>query len=156
MRPLKPVANPGLAALIAGAGFRSMERFAQAVNHRGWDLHGVQTNYDHISVRRWLAGSLCQYPEVVAAVLSQAWGIPVPVEVAWPQLRDGGGPVPAYLAAWAAPATLQELGVFLRSDMLTRRDTLTAAVTAAPGPAILAPITRWLTVPPGRLALADP
>jgi hypothetical protein len=156
MRPPKSVANPGLAALIAGAGFRSMQRFAEAVNHRGWDLHGVQTNYDHISVKRWLAGSLCQHPDVVAAVLSQAWGIPVPVEVAWPQLRDGGGPVPAHLASWAAPRTLQDLGVFLRSDMLTRRDTLTAAVTAAPGPAILAPITRWLSVPPGRLTDPNP
>lgn len=156
MRPPKPAANPGLAALIAGAGFRSLERFAQAVNHHGWDLHGVQTNYDHISVKRWLAGSLCQNPDVVAAVLSRAWGIPVPVEVAWPQLRDGAGPVPAHLAPWAAPRTLEDLGVFLRSDMLTRRETLTAAITAAPAPAIHAPIARWLSVPPGRLADSNP
>jgi hypothetical protein len=156
MRPPKPVANPGLATLIAGAGFRSLERFAQAVNHHGWDLHGVRTNYDHISVKRWLAGSLCQHPDVVAAVLSQAWGIPVPVEVVWPQLRDGAGPVPAHLAPWAAPRTLEDLGVFLRSDMLTRRETLAAAITAVPGPAILAPIARWLSVPPGRLTDSNP
>src|SRR5689334_8831374 len=95
------VANPGLAALIAGSGFGSLERFAVAVNHRGWEMHGIRTSYDHITVQRWLAGSQSQNPDVVAAVLSDAWGVPVPVEVIWPELRDGARPVPAHLQPWA-------------------------------------------------------
>jgi hypothetical protein len=43
----------------------------------------------------------------------------------------------------------------LRSDMLTRRETLTGAVKAASGPALLAPIVRWLDVPPGRITARD-
>lgn len=37
--------------------------------------------------------------------------------------------------------------------MLTRRETLTKAVEVATGPAILAPITRWLSVPAAALAI---
>jgi hypothetical protein len=72
------VANPGLAALLRGSGFPSLERFANAVNVRGWQMHGVKLSYDHISVKRWLAGSVCQNPDVVAAVLTDAWGVTVP------------------------------------------------------------------------------
>jgi hypothetical protein len=64
----KPIANPGLEALIRGAGYHSLERFAQVVNHRGWEMHGVKTSYDHITVKRWLYGSQSQNPDVVAAV----------------------------------------------------------------------------------------
>jgi hypothetical protein len=111
----------------------------------------------HITVKRWLAGSVCQNADVVAAVLSDAWYIPVPVpvQVIWPQLRDGAAPVPAYLQPWVAARTLEDLGIFLRSDMLTRRETLTGAVKAASGPALLAPIVRWLDVPPGRITARD-
>lgn len=144
--------NPGLAALIAGGGFVSLDRFAEAVNHRGWDMHGVKTNYDHISVRRWLAGSICQNPDAVAAVLSDAWGVPIPVQVIWPRLRDGAAPIPAHLQPWVAARTLEDLAILVRSDMLTRRKTLTGAVAAASGPALLTPIARWLDVSPGRLS----
>jgi hypothetical protein len=152
VRLLKHVSNPCLLTLIHGAGFTSLERFAQTVNDRGWDMLGVRLSYDHISVKRWIAGSLCQNPDVVAAVLSDAWGLPVPVQVIWPKLRDGAAPIPAHRQPWVAARTLEELGIFLRSDMLTRRETLTGAVKAASGPALLAPIVRWLAVPPGRLA----
>ena len=27
-------------------------------------MHGVKTSYDHVSVKRWLAGSICQNPDV--------------------------------------------------------------------------------------------
>jgi hypothetical protein len=145
------VANPGLAALIAGSGFPSLERFAVAVNHRGWEMHGIKTSHDHVTVKRWLAGSVCQYPDVVAAVLSDAWGVEVPEAVIWPELRDGRPSAPAYLQPWAAARTLEELALFVRSDMLTRRESLTGAVKAVSGPALLAPIARWLGVPPGRL-----
>jgi hypothetical protein len=149
------VANPGLAALIAGSGFSSLERFAVAVNHRGWELHGVRTSYDHVTVKRWLAGSVCQYADVVASVLSDAWGVEVPEAVIWPELRDGRPPVPPHLQPWAAVRTLEELAIFLRNDMLTRRETLTGAVKAVSGPAMLAPIARWLGVSPGRLPARD-
>jgi hypothetical protein len=147
MKASRQVRNQGLAALIAGSGFRSWERFAQAVNERGWQMHGIKTNYDHVSVKRWLAGGTCQNPDVVAEVLGTAWGVPVPIEVIWPQHREGGAPIPAHLQPWSAERTLEQLGYFLRSDMLTRRETLTKAVEVATGPAILAPIARWLSVP---------
>jgi hypothetical protein len=51
----KHIANPGLAALIEGAGFRSLERFAVAVNVRGWEMSGLKLSYDHVTVKRWLA-----------------------------------------------------------------------------------------------------
>jgi hypothetical protein len=151
----KQITNPGLAALIQGSGFASLERFANAVNLRGWETHGLKLGYDHISVTRWLADSVCQNPDVVAAVLSAAWGVEVPVAVIWPDLRDGRQPVPAHLHPWAAARTLEELSVFVRSDMLTRRETLTEAVKVMSGSALVAPIARWLGVPPGRLAGND-
>lgn len=155
MKRLKRIVNPGLETLIRGAGYSSLERFAEAVNHRGWEMHGLKTSYDHITVQRWLAGSKSQNPDVVAAVLSEGWGIPVPVEVLWPELRDGQPAVPAHLQPWAAGRTLEELGIFVRSDMLTRRETLTGAVKAVSGPALLAPIARWLGVPAGGLPGKD-
>ena len=60
MRLPKQVANPSLAALIAGGGFRSFEQFAQAVNVRGWEEKQLRLAYDHVTVKRWLAGSVCQ------------------------------------------------------------------------------------------------
>lgn len=155
MKRPKRIVNPGLEALIRGAGYSSLERFAEAVNQRGWEMHGLKTSYDHITVQRWLAGGKSQNPDVVAAVLSGGWGIPVPVEAIWPELRDGQPSAPAHLQPWAAGRTLEELGVFVRSDMLTRRETLTGAVTAISGPALLAPVARWLGVSPGRLPGKD-
>lgn len=118
-------------------------------------MRGVKTAYDHVTVQRWLAGSRSQNPDVVAAVLSDGWGIPVPVEVIWPELRDGRPPEAPHLQPWAAGQTLDELSLFVRSDMLTRRETLAGAVTAMSGPALLAPIARWLGVRPGRLPGKD-
>jgi hypothetical protein len=146
MRLPEHLANPTLAALIQGGGFPSLERFAQAVNIRGWHLQGVKLSYDHVSVKRWLTGSSCQNPEVVAAVLSEAWGIPIPVRVIWPELRDGQGPVPAHLQAWVSARTLEDLAAFVGSDMLTRRAVLTGSVAAATGATLADPIARWLGV----------
>ena len=147
MRLPAGVANPCLAALIAGGGFPSLERFAEAVNVRAWAMHGVKVYYDHVRVKRWLGGSVCQYPEVVADVLSTAWGIPIPVSILWPDLRAGGAPVPAHLQAWVPARTLEDLWVFLRSDMLTRREVLTDAVGLAAGVSLSDPIARWLGEP---------
>src|SRR5262249_10000019 len=147
MRLPEHIANPCLATLIDGAGFSSHERFAAAVNSHGWLMHGVKLSYDHISVKRWLGGATCQHPDVVAAVLSHAWGVPIPAAVIWPAQRNGhSGPVPAHLQAWVAARTLEDLGVFLRSDMLTRREILTDAVGVATGAPLVNPIARWLSV----------
>jgi hypothetical protein len=144
MRLPRRLGNPALAALLNGGGFPSLERFAMLVNQRGWDVHGVKLSYDHISVKRWLAGSTCQYPDVVAEVISDAWGIPVPVAVIWPELRDGRASAPAHLQPWVADRTLEELSLFIRSDMLTRRGLLASAVTLTSGKALTDPIGRWL------------
>jgi hypothetical protein len=155
MRLPRRVANPCLAALVEGAGFPSLERFATAVNLRGWQMHGVKLNYDHVSVKRWLAGGVCQNPDVVAAVLSDAWGIPIPVATIWPGLRDGEAPIPAHLQAWVATRTLEDLGIFLRSDMLTRRETLAGAVGVVAGGALVDPIARWLGAASAGLEAGD-
>ena len=152
----KHIANQGLAALIRGAGFRSLERFAMAVNACGWETHGLKLFYDHVTVKRWLAGSVCQNPQAVADVLSKAWGVPIPVQVVWPELRDGQGPVPAYLQVWVAGRTLEDLGAFIGADMLSRREMLAASVGAASGSTLVDPLTRWLGVTPvGLRAPAD-
>lgn len=53
--------------------------------------------------------------------------------------------------AWGALRTLEDLAVFLRSDMLTRRDILAASVTMAAGKALTEPVTSWLNTAPGGL-----
>jgi hypothetical protein len=156
MRLPRRVANPALAALIAGGSFPSLERFAMLINQRGWDVYGVKLAYDHISIKRWLAGGTCQYPDVVAGVLSEAWGVPVPVAIIWPELRDGRRPAPAHLQPWVAGRTLEELDRFLRSDLLTRRDVLSAAATMASGATFVDPIGRWLGAQPVGLDAAEP
>lgn len=146
MRMRGQATNACLAVLIEGAGFASLERFAAAVNERGWHMHGIKTCYDHISVKRWLVGGVCQNPDVVAAVLGDAWGVPVPAEVIWPELRDGTGSAPPHLQPWVAARTLEDLGLFIRSDMLTRREMLAEAVSLATGTTFVEPIARWLKV----------
>jgi hypothetical protein len=146
MRLPKQVVNPALAALIEGSGYRSLERFAQAVNVHGWEMQGVKTSYDHVTVKRWLGGSVCQNPEVVASLLSEAWGIPVPASVIWPELREGARPVPAHLVPWVAARTLETLAAFVGSDMLSRREILADSVKAATGSALVDPVSRWLGV----------
>lgn len=140
--------NPCLRALIEAAGFPSHERFAEAVNHRAWVRHGVKLGYDRTSVKRWLHGATCHYPDIVAEVLSAAWGIPIPVGVIWPELRNGAGPVPAHLQAWVPARTLEDIAVFVRSDMLTRREALADAVGLVAGSALVDPLTRWITAGP--------
>lgn len=155
MKPTQST-NVCLAALIEDAGFGSLERFAQAVNVRGGQMHGIKLAYDHISVKRWLSGGACQNPDVVAAVLSDAWGIPIPVEVIWPELRGGSRPAPAHLQPWVAAHTLKNLSVFLRSDMLSRREILTDAVGLATGSTFVEPIARWLRAPASGPGAPDP
>ena len=146
------ITNECLAVLLKGSGYPSLERFATAVNLKAWETHGIKLTYDHVSVKRWLGGRTCQNADIVAAVLSDAWGIPIPPAVIWPDLRDGGPPVPTYLQPWVPARTLEELGVFLRSDMLTRRDLLTGSVAVATGSTLTDPIARWLDAEVGGLA----
>jgi hypothetical protein len=77
-------------------------------------------------------------------VLSEAWGVPVPVQVIWPELRDGATPLPAHLQPWVAARTLDALASFVGSDMLSRREVLAGSVTAATGSALVEPLARWL------------
>lgn len=81
--------------------------------------------------------------------------IPVPVEVLWPELHDGQPPASPHLRPWAAGRILKELSIFVRTDMLTRRETLTQAVKAFAGPALVAPIAAWIDTPPGRMETRD-
>lgn len=77
-----------------------------------------------------------EHREVMAALFAEAWGNPTPQEVLAPSSD------PQQLAA---ERTLKELSIFLRGDMLTRRETLTQAVKAASGPALLGSIAGWLS-----------
>jgi transcriptional regulator with XRE-family HTH domain len=61
--------------------------------------------------------------------------------------------VPPY--AWGALRTLEDLAVFVRSDMLTRRDILAASITIAAGKALTEPVTGWLNTAPGGLPAAE-
>lgn len=89
---------------------------------------------------------------VMATVLADAWGIPAPVDVIQPEHKSTAA---ARLHPWARDRTLKELGIFVRYDMLTRRETLTHAVKALSGPALLAPIAGWLDTPPHDLEARD-
>lgn len=57
--------------------------------------------------------------------------------------------------AWGALRTLEDLAVFMRSDMLTRRDILAASITMAAGTALTEPVARWLNAVPGGLPAAE-
>ncbi|MBO0870444.1 MAG: hypothetical protein J2P15_17960, partial [Micromonosporaceae bacterium] len=147
MKLPKHVANPSLAVLIELSGFPSLDAFAEAVNRYCWERHGLRLCYDHIRIRRWLAGGRCQYPDAVAAVLGRAWGLPIPVAAIWPDLRDGQPPDPVHLQPWVAARTVENLGTFLRSDMLTRRDMIAGTVAATAGAPFADPLARWLRLP---------
>jgi DNA-binding XRE family transcriptional regulator len=86
---------------------------------------------------------------VVAAVLSDAWGIPAPDQAAPAGMRRGEQAM--CRQPCSAAGTLKELGIFLRSDMLTRRETLAQGIKAVSGAAMVAPIAGWLDAPPTRL-----
>lgn len=152
MRLPADVGNHALAVLLEHSGLGSFEQFAEAVNARAHARYGITTCYDHLSVRRWLAGAGCQYPEVVADVLSAGWGIPVPASVVWPTTRSGDCPNPAFLQPWVASRTLANLARLVRSDMLTRRHTLARAITVAAGATLIEPLSRWLRARPVGLA----
>lgn len=87
--------------------------------------------------------------------LADSLCIPIPVEVLWPELHNGRPPTSPHLRAWAADRILNELSIFVRSDMLTRRETLNNAVKALAGPALVAPIAAWIDTPPSRLEPRD-
>ncbi len=92
-----------------------------------------------------------EHLEVVSAVM--AWGVSVPSGAVWPELRHGEPSV--HQQPWTATRTLKELSTFVRCDMLTRRETLTQAVKAVSGPALVAPITGWFDILPGSLEPRD-
>lgn len=72
--------------------------------------------------------------------------------------NGAGEPEPggaAHLHAWGALRTLEELGVFLRSDMLNRRDILAASIAAATGKALVEPLARWFGTEPAPLPASE-
>ena len=148
MRLPTHVANSCLAVLIRGSGFSSLDRLADAFNRHGASTYGLDLKYDHTGVKRWLRGGSCEQPQVVAEVLSKAWGVPIPATVIWPDLRNGAPPLPAHLQPFVAARTLEDLGVFLRSDMLTRRDLLASSIGVAAGSTFVDPLARWLGAEP--------
>lgn len=147
MRLPKSAANPVLAILLEHSGYHSLDEFAAAVNARGSADYGLVLSYDHVGVKRWLAGGTCRQPDLVAAVLSDAWGVPIPVATIWPQLRLGEPPASAHLTPSVAARTLDELATYIGSDMLTRRTLLADAITVTSGAAFTGPLLRWLDVP---------
>lgn len=149
MRLPDGVRNPGLATLLRGSGIATLAAFAEAVNAAGRRRFGLALTYDHTSVKRWLRGGACQHPDLVAEVLSHAWGLPVPREAVWPAARGGAPPVAPTLAPWSAARTMAELNQFARTDLLTDRlDLLNESFPITTGDALIGPIRRWLATGP--------
>ncbi|HEX6682496.1 MAG TPA: helix-turn-helix transcriptional regulator [Candidatus Limnocylindrales bacterium] len=86
---------------------------------------------------------------VMATVLADAWGIPAPIDLTPPERLPLAA---AQLHPGTCGRTLKELGIFVRYDMLSRRETLTHAVKALSGPALLA---GWLDTPPDEVEARD-
>ncbi|TCB91623.1 hypothetical protein E0H26_25385 [Micromonospora zingiberis] len=149
------VANPVLAVLIKGCGYPSLAQLATAINKHGSQRYGVETKYDHTSVKRWLQGGRCEHKDVVAEVLAAAWAVPIAPEIIWPGAREGSRPLPAHFHPGVAARTLEVLATAVVRDMLTSRDLLADSVDVAIGSAIVEPITRWLRAEPVRLAISD-
>ncbi|TDC64731.1 hypothetical protein E1258_07470 [Micromonospora sp. KC207] len=154
MRLPARIANPVLAVLIQHSGFNSLDEFATAVNELGRRAHGLRLSYDHVAVKRWLAGGGCQQPQVVAEVLSHSWNVPIPAAVIWPQLRQGGPPAPPHTGPCVAARTLDDLAAHVGSDMLTRRSLLTDAIDVAVGTALTDPLLQWLNGPTVGLSVS--
>lgn len=140
-------ANVVLAVLVEHSGYSSLDGLAEAINSRAWTAHGVKLGYDHTTIKRWLAGGSCQYPQVVADVLSAAWAIPISAHAIWPKLRDGAPPAPVHLLPAVAARTLEELRTYVGVDMLTRREVLADAVRLTAGASLTEPLSRWLITP---------
>ena len=136
------------------------------------EMLAEQLGVDRTTIIRWEHGQAAPLPwqrpnlamalkmsvEEVAGLLgdgdvgaAESLCIPIPVEVLWPELHNGQPPASPHLRPWAANRILKELSIFVRSDMLTRRETLNNAVKALAGPALVAPIAAWIDMPPGRL-----
>jgi transcriptional regulator with XRE-family HTH domain len=74
------------------------------------------------------------------------------------ELPHGAEPADDYAAppyAWGALRTLEDLAVFIRSDMLTRRDILAASIAMAAGRALTEPVASWLHTAPGGLPATE-
>ncbi|MBB4960273.1 tetratricopeptide repeat protein [Micromonospora polyrhachis] len=152
--PLAAAANQPLAYLVKESGFRSLAAFASAINNHASAAYGIQLSHDHNIIRRWLNGAACMHPEIVADVLSGAWGVTIPPAVIWPDDRNGTPPASAHLQPCIAEHTLANLGAFLRRDAL-REVGWTDPVPVATGDELVNPISRWLASPPVRLTATE-
>ncbi len=85
-----------------------------------------------------------EHREVMAALFADAWGTPTPQDVL--QSQPSSDP-----RQRSTERTLKELGIFVRCDVLTRRETLTQAVKAISVLALITRIIGWLTYRPDGL-----
>src|SRR5262249_22767796 len=129
--PFDRITNPVLAVLIERSGYPSLEAFGCAVAALGYNQHGLVLGYDHTTVKRWLAGGSCQHPDLVTAVLSAAWEVPIPTDVVWPHLRNQDVAASPQQIPCVASRTLDELAATIGRDMLTRRQVFARAMGAA-------------------------
>lgn len=155
MRLPSKVVNWPLAVLLRESGYSGLDQFANAVNRHGAQKYHLTLRYNYNSIKRWLRGASCEQKDVVAEVLSQALGIPISPAVIWPDGRDGEPLAPAHLRPWIARRTVADLGFFVRSDMLSRREVLADSISLASGPALVDPLARWLAAEPIRLPPVD-
>lgn len=92
---------------------------------------------------------------MMAALLADTWDTSTPLDLIQPKLSESSSLTAAHLNPGGPERTLKELASFMRCDMLTRRETLSRAVKALSGPALLAPIADWLDAPHPPLVAHD-
>ncbi|MDG4790168.1 hypothetical protein O7626_30325 [Micromonospora sp. WMMD1102] len=136
-------ANRVLAVLVKGSGYTSMSHLATAINDLGRQKYGLNLGYDYKSIKRWLLGSDCERPDLVAEVLSNAWGTDITPALIWPHTRNGAAPLPAHRHPFVADRTLKELATFVRRDMLCQDASPTSMVPVIAGPEFADAIVRW-------------
>lgn len=148
------------------AGARN-EVLAGALDALGWSAERLASEVNRAlgpeNRARWISRTLpykwrdrgvlprSPLPEVVAAVLSDALGEPLPPGRLWPQRPHGGSAawVPAddgLRLPWDGPGTVKLLGLF-RSSVVDRRRFL-----AVSGLSVLGPAQAWAGVEPVALA----
>lgn len=136
-------ANRVLAVLVNESGYTSMSHLATAINDLGRQKYGLDLGYDYHSVKRWLRGGGCEWPDLVAEVLSNAWGADITAGLIWPNTRNGTEPLSAHRHPFVAERTLKELATFVRRDLLCQDESPTSIVPVIAGPEFADAIVRW-------------
>jgi hypothetical protein len=133
--------------LFAGSRY-SRKGFARAVNSKGRELYGISLSYTHTHVSEWIRGAVPKYPDVVAAVLSEAWTIDIPPTAIWPSLAAGQALGPSPLTTpWISSLTVEEMSSLVGSELMFDRRSLLEMFAVATGASLVHPVRRWLAVP---------